>query len=66
MTQTEQQTVRTIIKSVRLNPEELQLIGSECQARKIGFSKFVREAAMKVAGNEQHDPKIGPRDPHAG
>ena len=46
---TEQEWKRTVIKSVRLNPKELNLIGAECRTSNVGFSEFVRAAVMAAA-----------------
>jgi hypothetical protein len=43
---TDQQMVRTIVKSVRLSPFELNLIETECQTRNLGFSEFIRTATL--------------------
>jgi hypothetical protein len=59
---TDQQMVRTIVKSVRLNPIELSLINAECQTRNIVFSEFIRATTL---GNlhEQRQRKSDPIRP---
>jgi hypothetical protein len=43
---TDRETKKTIIKSVRMSAKELDLIGAECETSNVGFSEFVRDAAM--------------------
>jgi hypothetical protein len=46
---------RTIVKSIRISPRELELIQSKCRNGKLGFSGFAR-AAMIAKANEQTNP----------
>jgi hypothetical protein len=43
---TDQETIRTIVKSVRLSPSELNLIKTACRTRNLGFSEFIRAATL--------------------
>ena len=49
---------RNIIKSLRLSRRELDLIKTECGNRHIGFSEFVRTAAMMVASSKQYNTEV--------
>jgi hypothetical protein len=53
---TDHETKRTIIKSVRMSPRELDLIGAECRTGNIGFSEFVLAAVM-AAATQRHSVK---------
>jgi hypothetical protein len=44
---------KTILKSIRISPKELDLIQSKCRDGRLGFSGFAR-AAMIAKANEQH------------
>ena len=59
---TDQQTVRTIVKSVRLSPLELNLINAECQTRNIAFSEFIRATTLAKL-HEQRQRKSDPIRP---
>jgi hypothetical protein len=48
---------RTIVKSIRISPKELDLIQSKCRDGRLGFSGFAR-AAMIAKANEQTNPPL--------
>jgi hypothetical protein len=47
----------TIMKSVRVSGPLLRLINKECKARQVGFSEFIRQAAVAWAKEQSRTGK---------
>ena len=42
----DQKSIKTVIRSVRFSPALLELVKSECHARQVSLSEYVRQSAM--------------------
>ena len=48
----------TVVKSLRMSEVLLRMIGEECKSRKVGFSDYMRDAALTAMKEQENRANI--------